>query len=281
MHPLTVDIGMPWTAQFFTGKEGWQAPQNLVRSIDQFLAATIAYGHIGWLVEEGHGMRQTCRSYYMLQPLQSRYAMLKPDAIRYGSQNGNLLESSDAFRSGEWRDSRLFVQYPNGLRIWVNGNDSQSWSVRDGADVYDLPPYGWLALGADGFFDASVNLEGNRVDRVSAPELVFLDGRGQSVIVDGIGSAGSVAVRKSRNGPGLSVTTVEAVDRLTLTDVGREFDALGVQAVIQKVVQASAITVHAFDELGQELQPVSARRVDAGWEIQPPASSVRLEIVAQ
>ncbi len=88
MHPLSVDIGVPWTGQFFTGKEGWAKPENIVASIDQFLAATIAYGHIGWLVEETHGIRQTCRSYYMLQPLQSRYAMLKPQEILYGTDRG-------------------------------------------------------------------------------------------------------------------------------------------------------------------------------------------------
>ncbi len=99
MHPLSVDIGVPWTSQFFTGKKDWQKPENIVASIDQFLAATIAYGHIGWLVEETHGMRQTCRSYYMLQPLQSRYAMLKPQEIRYGTDDG-LVSSSEAFQSG-------------------------------------------------------------------------------------------------------------------------------------------------------------------------------------
>ena len=85
MHPLSVDVGMPWTASFSQGKDGWQTPEKIVSSIDQFLAATIAYGHIGWLVEEAHGIRQTCRSYYMLQPLQTRYAMIKPDEIRYGN----------------------------------------------------------------------------------------------------------------------------------------------------------------------------------------------------
>ena len=30
MHPLSVDVGVPWTAQFFAGKEGWQKPENIV-----------------------------------------------------------------------------------------------------------------------------------------------------------------------------------------------------------------------------------------------------------
>ena len=92
MHPLSVDIGVPWTRQFFTGKEGWQKPENIVASIDQFLAATIAYGHIGWLVEEAHGIRQTCRSYYMLQPLQIalRDAQAGRDPLRHGPRASSV-----------------------------------------------------------------------------------------------------------------------------------------------------------------------------------------------
>jgi len=72
MHRLSVDMGVPWTDRFFTGKKGWKRQENVESSIDQFIAATIAYGHIGWLVEERYGIHQTCRSYYMLQQLQSR-----------------------------------------------------------------------------------------------------------------------------------------------------------------------------------------------------------------
>jgi hypothetical protein len=282
MHPLTVDIGMPWTAQFFQGKENWQSRENIVRNIDQFLAATIAYGHIGWLVEEAHGIRQTCRSYYMLQPLQSRYALLKPDEIRYGAADGSLLESSAAFCSGDWRNSRLFVQYPNGLRVWVNGNSSQSWNVQDDdGEEHELPPFGWLAIGSDGFRESSANIEGHRVDRVSTPKMVFLDGRGHLASLDGIGTAGSVAVRRGREADGLTISTVEGVDHLMFTVVDQEFDGASVQAAIQNVARASTILVEAFDEQGQNLGQVPGQRGDRGWTLQPPATAVRLEVLVQ
>ena len=129
MHPLTVDIGVPWTDQFFKGKKGWERPENIVRSIDQFLAATIAYGHMGWLVEEEHGIRQTCRSYYMLQQLQSRYLMEKPSAIRYGTDAG-LVSSSRAFLDGSWKENRIQIDYANGIRLWINGNEKQGLGHR-------------------------------------------------------------------------------------------------------------------------------------------------------
>jgi len=136
----------------FNGKEGWQKPENIVASVDHFLAATIAYGHIGWLVEETHGIRQTCRSYYMLQPLQSRYAMLKPQEISYGTDHG-LVSSSQAFTNGDWRKSKIFVHYPDDLRIWVNGNAEESWRIEYQGAVHELPPFGWLAIGTDGFYE--------------------------------------------------------------------------------------------------------------------------------
>jgi hypothetical protein len=141
MHPLCVDIGMPWTAQFFTGKEGWQKPENIVASIDQFLAATIAYGHIGWLVEESHGLRQTCRSYYMLQPLQSRYAMLKPQEIRYGTENG-LVTSSEAFQRGAWRQSKLFLLYPFFFTYFLDDLINPNFSP----SPLQLPPQSLIGL---------------------------------------------------------------------------------------------------------------------------------------
>ena len=199
MHPLSVDIGMPWTGQFFTGKEGWQKPENIVASIDQFLAATIAYGHIGWLVEESHGMRQTCRSYYMLQPLQSRYAMLKPQEIRYGTDRG-LVESSEAFLSGQWRKSKIFIRYPNGLRVWVNGNASQPGRSSTRAPRTTCRP----SAGSPSAPTVSSSVRNRSMASATiarcSPECVFLDGRGTWRDFDGIGTSGSVAVRRAEGG---------------------------------------------------------------------------------
>jgi hypothetical protein len=277
MHPLSVDIGVPWTSQFFTGKKDWQKPENIVASIDQFLAATIAYGHIGWLVEESHGIRQTCRSYYMLQPLQSRYAMLKPQEICYGTDD-RLVTSSEAFLSGVWRQSKLFVLYPNGLRIWVNGDAAESWPVAGIA--HDLPPFGWLAIGMDGFLECSETLNGKRYDRVSSPEGVFLDGRGTWRRFDGIATSGSVAVRRAKKGTGLSIITVEGVDSLLITEPEGSFDAEDVRTTIGAVAQAPALATRAFDETGRNLGEVGVRQTDSGWEIRPPGPAVRLEIGA-
>ena len=277
MHPLCVDIGVPWTGQFFQGKEGWQRPENIVTSIDQFLAATIAYGHIGWLVEEAHGLRQTCRSYYMLQPLQSRYAMRKPEAIRHGTAGG-LVSASEAFRSGDWRQSRLFIRYPDGLRVWVNGHASEMWRVEDGGAARVLPPFGWLAIGADGFYEGSEIVEGTRCDRVGAPEGVFLDGRGAWQAFEGIATSGSVAVRRAKDGRGLSIIAVEGVHRLAIAKPEGSFGPENVRTAIGAIAQAPAIRARAFDVEDKDLGDVTVRRNASAWELEPPQSAVRIEI---
>jgi hypothetical protein len=276
-HPLTVDIGMPWTDQFFKEKDGWNKPENIVASIDQFLAATIAYGHIGWLVEEAHGMRQTCRSYYMLQPLQSRYAMLKPEEIRYGTDNGTTT-SSEAFLSGQWRKSRLFVRYPGGLRVWINGNASEPWLVEHDGAKHELPPFGWLAIGTDGFCEASENTDGKRWDRAVSPECVFLDGRGTWRQCQGIGASGSVAVRRGKGSQGLSIHTIEGVDRLTIAAPSGDFGPDDVRMTIRRIGTAKAVAARAFDAQQKDIGEVAIQPGDSGWEIRPPRSAVRLEL---
>ncbi|UCD49891.1 MAG: hypothetical protein JSW27_20470, partial [Phycisphaerales bacterium] len=280
MHPLSVDIGVPWTSQFFKGKDGWQKPENIVASIDQFLAATIAYGHIGWLVEEAHGIRQTCRSYYMLQPLQSRYAMLKPLEIRYGTGHG-LVNSSKAFASGDWRESKIFIRYPEDLRIWVNGNAEESWVIDHQGTAHNLPPFGWLAIATDGFYECSESIDGKRYDRVSSPECIFVDGRGSWRSFDGIATSGSVAVRRGKQGKGLSIITVEGVDRLVIAEPDGTFSSDDVRAAIAAVARAKAIDVQALDLSSEDLGEVSVQWTGSGWQLKPPASTVRLNVAAK
>ncbi|MFQ6042586.1 MAG: RNA polymerase sigma factor [Candidatus Poribacteria bacterium] len=131
IHPLECDIGMPWTAGFFK-KEGWNAPERIENSIDRFIAATLAYGHIGWLVEESHGIRLTCRSYYLIQQVAKRYAMQRPTKIEYADADGRWLTVSQALATNAIEDSRLHVVYENGLELFVNyptGSTADNWRI--------------------------------------------------------------------------------------------------------------------------------------------------------
>lgn len=281
MHPLSVDIGMPWTGQFFKGKEGWNLPENIVRSIDQFIAATIACGHIGWLVEETHGIRQTCRSYYMLLQLQSRYAMESPAAILYGSDRG-LLDSSTALLTGAWKQNWLYLRYDNGVEIWVNGNPTESWTIERNGKTYQIPSYGWFAEHGKDFLTGSIVENNNRFDFVSSPEYVFLDGRDTYREQDGIGSEGSVAVCWPDSKHGLTIYAIEGIKHLSIGDVGRNFEQNDIRAEISRIHQANTIVVEVFDVHGkciyQEPQILTERKSNGNWDIPVFEQAVRYEI---
>ena len=277
MHPLSVDIGVPWTAQFYKGKEGWNKPENIVSSSDQFIAATIAYGHIGWLVEEQHGIRQACRSYYMLQQLQSRYVMLKPQEIQYGADGGTI-SASEAFVGGEWKKSRLFIRYPNSLQIWVNGNPEEVWKVTCDGVAHLLPPHGWLAVKEGEFYECSELGNGKRYDHVSSPEYVFGDGRGALRTFDGIATSGSIAVRRSNNKRGLSIVAIEGVGEIGITSPQRRFGARDVRTEIARIAGANRISARAFDQDGKDLGLAPVVKTSAGWQIGPQENALRYEI---
>jgi hypothetical protein len=103
------------------------------------------------------------------------------------------MSASDALSSGTWRRSLVYLHYPDGLEIWVNGS-RESWEVRIGADLVDIPAAGWYAAGP-GFACASVRIDGHRVDYVRSPEYLYHDGHGVDASVEGLSCAVPVIVR--------------------------------------------------------------------------------------
>lgn len=165
--------------------------------------------------------------------------------------------------------------------MWVNGNAGESWPVEHEGVTNDLPPFGWLAIGADDFYECSLSVDGKRYDRVGSPECIFLDGRGTWRDFDGIGASGSIAVRRAKEGKGLSITTIEAVDRLMIAKPAGVFGREDVRSAIGAIAQAQAITARALDQNDKDLGEVTIRRTESGWEIQPPKSTVRLDITVK
>ncbi len=243
IHPLELDIGMPWTSSFFR-EPGWDKPERLEQSIDHFIAATIAYGHIGWLVEEGYGIERTCRSYYMLQQLQKRYALQAPVKIEYADAEGRFVSPSRAIATGIINDSRLHVVYENGLEVFVNGSGS-TWTVRlpTGAGI-DLPTWGWWALHpSTDFEEFSALVNGRRVDYVKSPEYEYLDGRGAPTTFGGLAAKGSIAVRRSPK-------SVEVIDIYGNDEIG--------------LAGVFPCRCTAFDEEDKPLGNVEVRRTQDG-----------------
>jgi len=206
--------------------------------------------------------------------------MLKPREIRYGTDHG-LVSSSKAFSSGNWRKSKIFVHYPDDLRIWINGNADEPWRVEHQSVTHNVPPFGWLAVGRDDFYECSESLDGKRYDRASSPECIFVDGRGTWRSFDGIATSGSVAVRRAKERKGLSIITIEGVDRLVISKPGGTFASDDVRATIGAVAHAEAIVVQAFDLNDNDLGEVTIQRTESGWKLKPPAFTVRLYVAAK
>lgn len=199
IHPKECDIGMGWTAHFCDAIPDWRKPENLDRAIDRFLLHTLAYGHIGWLVEEEHGMARTCRSYYMLQPVQARYGLKEPERIAYW--DGTRLRSvSEAIVADLPRTRRqLYVAYPGGLELWLNDHPTEDWVVTVGDRRLVLPPAGWAAhQPREELLTYSALVQDRKVDYLRSEGHVYLDGRGQRFAAPEAASNGALAIRRLR-----------------------------------------------------------------------------------
>jgi hypothetical protein len=285
IHSRECDIGMAWTAHFCEGIPDWRKPENLAGAIDRFLLHTLAYGHIGWLVEEELGLDRTCRSYYMLQQVQARYGLKVPSRIAYwdGTQ---LVSVSEALVRDLPRTRRqLYVEYPGGLELWLNDHPSEDWAVSTSipstaggvsqTSELVLPPAGWAAFTRDGaLFSFSGRERGNRVeerrtlkndvnhrdakgtengphrvDYLRSAEYVYLDGRGQWFESTEAASDRALAIRpyaKHR----LQVTNISAKGPFV---VRRPFGTHGVCRSIEAIdVEGKPLAEPAFEDADGE-----------------------------
>jgi len=274
IHTKECDIGVPWTSYFCDTMPNWRAPENIDRAIDRFLLHTLAYGHIGWLVEEEHGIQRTCRSYYLLQQVQARYGLQPPRRIAYW--DGRRLRTvSEALELDLPRTRRqMLVEYPGGLTLWLNDHPTENWTVTVGAQRVTLPPAGWAARQPQRAGDARAPyaspllalsaLDGaGRRDVVRCAEYVYLDGRGAWHSLPECATSGALAIRPA------------GANRLRVTRIAGD-EAFVVRRPYG--VTGALVRAEAFDADGVRLPAPVVR--DSGREtwITPPKDSVRIEL---
>ncbi len=206
IHPLQCDYGMGYTPYYLEKMDsGWKKSPKRRDYVDLFLATTIAYGNMGWLVtdfdDEPIHIEAMARSYYMMQQLQQQYAFVRPARIEYSDRTGKMVTPSEALATGAIAGSRLHVVYENGTNVFVNRGPWGIWSVKNHAgEAVDLPASGWMVFNADNsFYEVSANAGGRRMDYVTAPEFEFLDGRSHWTERGNLAAAGSVALRHKAN----------------------------------------------------------------------------------
>ncbi len=279
IHPKECDIGMGWTANFCDAIPDWQKPENLDRAIDRFLLHTLAYGHIGWLVEESHGLARTGRSYYMLQQVQARYGLKAPTRIAYWDGTSLVSVSEALIRDLPRTRRQLLVEYPGGLQLWLNDHPSDNWDLpaippasgthskhrrslqaNAGTAKLVLPPAGWAAFTKDGtLFSASALTGTNRTDYLRSPAYVYMDGRGQWFDAPEAASNGALAIRPAGKAQ-LEVIRISGTGGFV---VRRPYQ-----------VRGNCVSCEAYDEEGQRL--AAPARHDTGQEtrIEPVENAI-------
>ena len=179
MHDLGCNFGMG-NIQMFYGKKAHlgDTSREVDASIDRFLAATVAFGHSGFLVFTG-GYRTTLRSYYMLQQLHERYTVASVESIHYVAEDGSLLDVSAAVASGAYRRNQIVTRYGDGVVTAVNGNAHEPLQVKAQGRLVDLPPNAYVGWTDDGTVDVfSGERDGHRADLAVTPKYLYVDGRG-------------------------------------------------------------------------------------------------------
>ncbi len=182
MHDLCCNFGMGNPGMFYGREHDYGRTREQVdAAIDRFLAATVAFGHPGFLVRTG-GERMMLRSYFMLQQLHSSYTLVSADEIRYADAEGNLLDTTAAVASGAYKRSQVVTRYDNGCITVVNGNPKERMRVEAYGRKLDLPPNGYAGWTEDGAIEViSADPEGHRCDYAATPAYLYADGRGKFI----------------------------------------------------------------------------------------------------
>jgi len=184
MHPKMTDFGMGFGNMYY-GREGEWRDDPSVHSpwFDRFHCATIAFGHIGFLSYEW-GFEGTLKSYYLLQALQQRYAMVPVSDIRY-FDGEKLVDTSTALITDAYKRSQVYVRYENGLEVWCNLSFEHDWRADVDGTGFQLPPTGFVARRPDDIIVCSVERNGRRYDLVDCDDYLFLDTRGEFLRMTG------------------------------------------------------------------------------------------------
>jgi hypothetical protein len=200
MHRLENNFGMGSIWMFFGRTRLPESKQGFDNAIDRFLAATVAFGHSGYLVM-ARGFKYTLRSYYMIQQLQKYYNNSEVIEIKYVDAKGRQYCTSKAIANGCYKRSQLIIKYANGCIVGVNGNKKSWMKTTFENKLINLPPNGYIGWTTDGkLLVYSKNNHGRRIDYAVTPDYMFIDGRGKFTRLPKAASDGSAICRILKNG---------------------------------------------------------------------------------
>lgn len=238
LHPLCCNFGMGNLEMFFGGGQGLgESPQQREDRLDRFLAATLAFGHTGFLVLDG-GIPNAVRSYYSVQQVHAAYAQETVAEIRYADAKGQLLDTSAAVATEAFRRSQIVTRYGNGLVVTINGNPTESWNTSG----MILPPNSWHVRDTkyNKLVAWSAMVNGHRADYVDSPAYIYANGRGRFARFDRAACDGQLVALRREKG------------EMELIPVGpcQEFGV---------ALDGQTATAEAIDQGGKSLGPAKTR----------------------
>lgn len=248
MHPLANNFGMGSPDMFYPRSS---RPADKDAWIDRFLAATVAFGHLGFFIKGDHANEE--QSYFMLIGTGRRYCKAYADEIRYADAAGNLLDTSAAVASGIYRRSQVAVKYTDGTQTASNGSKERNMAFRRDGRWLVLPPNGFFALAGDGsacVVSGAKWQDGGRLDLSVAPEYAYLNAHGARTVTPFGGTDGRM----------YRLLNDDGTDEVFLCN-GSFF-----------VLPYAAESVTALDEAGKEIGPASFT-VEAGQTRLAPMKS--------
>ena len=154
MHDKSCNFGMGNPHMFYSWtrhEEEMRAPSDPEGRLMRFLAATIAFGHPGFLVcdPKKGDLDHAKASYFLVQGIAAKYTQASAVEIRYADGAGRLWPTAKALENGAYRLSRVFVRYSDGTEVAVNGSESGDFAATVLGRDYVLPPSGWVAISGD------------------------------------------------------------------------------------------------------------------------------------
>ncbi|MCD6361940.1 MAG: hypothetical protein J7M38_13875, partial [Armatimonadetes bacterium] len=178
MHDLCCNFGMGNPGMYYGRNYNYGSTDaEIDTSLDRFEAATVAFGHPGFLTSTG-GYRRSLRYYYLLQQLHSRYCLASAEQILYADAGGGLHPTTEAVASGVYRRSQIVTRYSDGTVTVVNGSRTDRMRVNAFGREVDLPPNGFAGWTEDGRIDVlSSDGPGHRCDYAVTPAYLLVDGR--------------------------------------------------------------------------------------------------------
>ena len=246
-----INAGLGTPEEFF----GTEIPAEQYDSrspwFDRYLAATLAFGHAGFVPDlEEWGLPAVAKTYYLLRKLQPHYLGVPVESIHY-HRGGNLLETTEALVAGAHELSQVRVIYRSGLQLHINGSD-EDWTVEvDEETHYRLPPGSFLARGPGDLLVYSADTGTGRIDYASCDEYVYCDTRGQRLTLGALTLNGAAVL--THDGWVIDIYPLDCTEMIEVNPAvlwkGRRMPPLRVLAYRDEVDVPESLSVGGTDGL--------------------------------